>query len=63
MYFIENEFLKIEVCSIGAELFSIYDKKKNVEYLWQGDPVYWKRRAPVLFPIVGNLKEDIYIYI
>lgn len=62
MYFIENEFLKIEVSSIGAELFSIYDKKKNVEYLWQGNPVYWKRRAPVLFPIVGNLKDDSYIY-
>ena len=25
--------------------------------LWQGDPAYWKRRSPVLFPIVGSVWE------
>lgn len=47
----------------GAELTSI--KYQGIEYLHQGDKVldengkiYWKRRAPILFPIVGSLKNN-----
>lgn len=40
----------------GAQLMSI--KKDGREYLWQGDPTWWPRRAPVLFPIVGNIRND-----
>jgi len=58
LYFIENETLKIEVSSFGAELQSVYDKKINKELLWQGNDKYWGRRAPVLFPIVGRLVDD-----
>jgi len=57
---IENDFLKISVKNSGAELISIKNKKNNYEYLWQGDPKFWARRAPVLFPIVGKLKENTY---
>ncbi len=32
--------------------------KSGTEYLWQGDPTWWPRRAPVLFPIVGNIRND-----
>ncbi len=28
-----------------------------MEYLWQGDSRYWTGQAPVLFPIIGALKE------
>jgi len=28
------------------------------EYLWQGDPDVWSGRAPILFPVVGSLKND-----
>ncbi|MFL5729385.1 MAG: aldose 1-epimerase family protein [Cytophagaceae bacterium] len=55
---IENEYLKVSVKASGAELISIRNKKNNLEYLWQGDPQYWGRRAPVLFPIVGKLKNN-----
>ena len=57
---IENDFLKISVKNSGAELISIKNKKNNHEYLWQGDPKFWARRAPVLFPIVGKLKDNAY---
>jgi galactose mutarotase-like enzyme len=57
---IENEFLKISAKDSGAELISIKNKKNNLEYLWQGDPQFWGRRAPVLFPIVGKLKGNKY---
>lgn len=48
--------IRFEVKELGAELSSfIYNER---EYLWQGDPAYWKRRAPILFPIVGRLADD-----
>lgn len=31
-----------------------------MEYIWSGDAKYWGRQAPVLFPIVGRLKDDQY---
>ncbi|GMQ64440.1 aldose 1-epimerase family protein [Vallitalea maricola] len=57
---LENDVLKIEVNSLGAELSSIKTKKDGLEYLWQGDPSVWGRKSPILFPIVGKLKDDEY---
>lgn len=48
------------VCSKGAELISF--KKNGKEYMWNGDPEYWNRHAPILFPFVGGLKEKQYRY-
>lgn len=48
--------IQIELSNRGAELQSL--KYKGKEYLWQGDPLYWGRRAPILFPIVGRLVND-----
>lgn len=59
---IESENLWIEVNSIGMELSSIRSKQSNQEYLWQGDPTFWPGQAPVLFPIVGALKNGQMIY-
>ena len=44
------------VDSAGAQLVSI--KLDGNEYLWQRDEAFWPRCAPVLFPIVGNLRND-----
>jgi galactose mutarotase-like enzyme len=57
---IENDFLKVSAKASGAELISIKNKHNGLEYLWQGDPQFWGRRAPVLFPIVGKLKNNIF---
>lgn len=62
MYRIENPYLKVEVSAHGAELQSIYDKETEREVLWQGDPKYWGRRSPVLFPNVGRHSGDFYIW-
>ena len=51
---IENEFLQVSVNDHGAELCSIFDKEKNREVIWQADPAFWKRHAPVFFPNVGR---------
>ena len=48
--------MHITVSKKGAELQSIVAKGR--ECLWQGDPEFWGRRAPILFPIVGKLADD-----
>ena len=39
---------------------AFFDKVHNREVIWQADPAYWKRHAPVLFPNVGRHFEDHY---
>ena len=62
MFTIENEYLKIEINAKGAELQSIYSKKNLLEYMWGADPAFWGRKSPVLFPIIGSLKDDTYYF-
>ena len=62
MIIIENDFLKIVIAEKGAELQSIINKKTQLEYLWKGDPAFWGKKSPVLFPIVGTLKNDTYYF-
>ncbi len=54
IYSIENECLKVSVANHGSELCSVYDKRNDREVIWQADPAFWKRYAPVLFPNVGQ---------
>jgi len=63
MYTIKNNKLQVDVKSFGAELNSIKKINSDYEYLWQGDSTYWKRQAPILFPIVGRLLEDSFNYL
>lgn len=62
MHTLENDKLIIEVAAKGAEIQRIYNKETSLEYLWSGDPAFWGKHAPVLFPIVGTLKDGKYIY-
>ena len=48
--------IQFTVDNQGAELVSI--QSEGWEYLWCGNPAYWGRRAPILFPIVGRLAKD-----
>jgi galactose mutarotase-like enzyme len=58
---ISSDSLKIRINHKGAELASVTNKN-NVEYIWQADPQIWPRHAPVLFPIVGKLKDNCFLY-
>jgi galactose mutarotase-like enzyme len=60
MIHIENQHLKIAINSKGAELTSIYHKGHRLEYLWGGDPAVWGKHSPLLFPVVGTLKDGVY---
>lgn len=57
---IENSRYRLEVTNKAAEITSFYDKEKNVEYMWNGDPTYWAGRNPILFPMVGNTYSKEY---
>lgn len=59
-YSLQNNYLRLEVASKGAEMTSL--KSEKIEYLWQADPEFWPRHAPILFPIVGRLVDHEYIF-
>lgn len=54
---LENEFLCVDVVEKGAEVVRIYDKKAETDVLWKGDPAFWGRHSPILFPNVGRTWE------
>ncbi len=62
MFTLENNFIKIAVKSFGAELCSVKSKQTNIEYIWQADDHIWARHAPNLFPVVGKLYNNEFIY-
>ena len=61
-YEIKNEYIKAKIKSFGAELNSLQKCAEELEYIWQGHKEFWNRHSPILFPIVGRLKEYSYFY-
>lgn len=56
---ISNSILKASIKNAGAELFSLKNNE-NKEYIWEGNPDFWGKHSPILFPIVGTLKNNTY---
>ncbi|WP_338645154.1 aldose 1-epimerase family protein [Flavobacterium sp. KS-LB2] len=54
---IKNENLSAEIKHFGAELISL-KTNLNKEYIWEGNPEFWGKHSPILFPIVGTLKNN-----
>ena len=46
----------------GAELKSLRNTRSGIEYIWNSDPAFWAKSSPVLFPIVGQLKGNKYVF-
>lgn len=61
MIILENDQLRATIAPKGAELQSLINKKTTLEYMWSGAAV-WPKYSPVLFPIVGGLKNETYYY-
>jgi len=57
---IANDFLTASILHKGAELCSL--KTSDIEYIWEGNPTFWGKHSPVLFPIVGALKNNSYVF-
>ena len=58
---LSNSELTATIDSFGAELISLKNNN-NREYIWEGNPDYWGKHSPILFPIVGSLKNNSYRY-
>ncbi len=58
---ISNSYLTAQINHFGAELCSLKNSE-NKEYIWEGNPAFWGKHSPVLFPIVGTLKNSSYHY-
>lgn len=59
---LENEQIRAVIETIGAELQELKNLTNGISYLWSGDPAYWGKFSPILFPIVGTLKENTYYH-
>jgi galactose mutarotase-like enzyme len=59
---LSNHSLAVTIKSQGAELTRIKSLEHEIDYLWDGDPEYWGKHAPVLFPIVGTLRDNSYLF-
>lgn len=55
---LKNTTISVSINSFGAELTQL--KKGEINYIWNVDEEYWNKTSPILFPIVGRLKNDIY---
>ncbi len=60
LYTLQNDILKIAVAEHGAELKALTELADGTEYLFDGDPTWWKYSSPILFPIVGKLVNNKY---
>jgi galactose mutarotase-like enzyme len=54
---LSNSLLKAQIAGLGAELVELQDEAGQ-DLLWDGDPASWTGRSPLLFPIVGRLRDD-----
>ncbi|OXA70987.1 aldose epimerase [Flavobacterium aquidurense] len=56
---ISNPTINASIKHSGAELFSLKNNQ-NKEYIWEGNPDFWGKHSPILFPIIGTLKNNTY---
>lgn len=61
-YTLENDRFRVTLESMGAEIKSVWDKQSELEHMWSGDPAYWGKTAPFLFPFIGKLEQERFIY-
>lgn len=60
IYSIHNGRLSASVRARGAELCSLRDFMSGREFLWQGDAAVWSGQSPLLFPVVGRLRDGVF---
>lgn len=59
---ISNSILSAKINHLGAELISLQSIETKREYIWEGNPEFWGKHSPILFPIVGTLQNNSYRY-
>ena len=57
MVLLKNKYLQVELDPKGAEIAKMIGNEDHINYMWKQDPSLWGHSAPILFPIVGALKN------
>lgn len=52
-----NSYITAKINSLGAQLISLQDNN-HTEYIWQQDQEIWDKSSPILFPIIGNCRNN-----
>ena len=60
--FIENGLLKVGIKLFGAELTSVFSKETDTEYMYHPDGIHWNKQSPILFPNIGAIRENSFVY-
>lgn len=55
---IKSSLASARIDSMGAQLISLKDVN-STEYIWQRNPKIWANCSPLLFPIVGNCRNNM----
>ena len=55
----QNDKASVVIDEQASEIHSFRDRATGIEYMWQGDPQFWKGRNPTLFPMVGSTWDKI----
>lgn len=55
---LSNQYLTVNLHPKGAEIISIVGNRDHINYMWKRDACQWANSAPILFPIVGAIKND-----
>lgn len=58
MVVLKNNYLEVTLANKGAEIIKIVGQEDHINYMWRRDPIQWANSAPILFPIVGALKNN-----
>ena len=59
---VQNKHISLKVDTMGAQMMELWSSD-GIQYLWQGDPTYWRDRALNLFPFIGRLTSNSYMYL
>jgi len=59
MITLTNNIITAKIASMGAELKSLKELGTGIEYIWQSDPAVWNGASPILFPVIGGLKNGV----
>lgn len=54
---LQDQTYSVSVETVGAELKS-YKDESGKEFIWDSNPKFWSRSSPLLFPTIGNLRNN-----
>ena len=60
--FIENEYLKVGIKLLELNSLLLFQKKTDTEYMYQPDGIHWNKQSPILFPNIGAIRENSFVY-